>query len=67
MTNLGNVTLTNLTITTTFTGLSSIPVTSTLAPTQSITINQTYTITQSDLDQGSLLSTETAQAIFSVT
>ena len=53
-TNIGNVTLANVTITDPLPGLSALSCTpsqpATLAPTESMTCTATYTITQSDLD-----------------
>ncbi|WP_124057900.1 DUF7507 domain-containing protein [Vaginisenegalia massiliensis] len=56
ITNVGNVTLTNVNLTDKMLQLKSVPVTpTTLAPGQSTTYTMTYKVTQADLDRGSIL------------
>ncbi len=63
VTNTGNVTLTNITVTDPLTGLSAIDCPSTtLAPEASMTCTATYTITQSDIDVGEVENTATADS-----
>jgi gliding motility-associated-like protein/uncharacterized repeat protein (TIGR01451 family) len=59
VTNTGNVTLTNISVTDPLTGLNA--TVATLAPGDSETFTETYTITQADLDGGSVVNTATAE------
>jgi len=70
LTNCGNVTLSNVTLTedaTLFTGTGTLPVPSTppsvLAPNESATLTSTYMITQMDIDAGSIDNQAIANAI----
>ena len=64
VTNTGNVTLSDVTVTDPLTGLSALTCTptqpATLAPDASMTCTATYTVTQGDLDAGEILNTGTA-------
>jgi uncharacterized repeat protein (TIGR01451 family) len=61
VTNTGNVTLSNVSVSDPLPGLSSItPAPVTLAPNQSQVFTATYTITQTNLNNGSVLNTATA-------
>jgi uncharacterized repeat protein (TIGR01451 family) len=61
VTNTGNVTLTNVSVSDPLPGLSAItPVSVSLAPTQSQVFTATYTITQADLNAGEVKNTATA-------
>ena len=68
VTNTGNVTLTDVAVTDTFTApagpelVVTCPVT-TLAPAESTTCTATYTVTQADVDNGSILNSATAEGI----
>ncbi|PHN00646.1 DUF7507 domain-containing protein, partial [Flavilitoribacter nigricans] len=63
-TNNGNVTLTNVTIVDPLPGLSALSCTqpATLAPGESLVCTATYSITQTDLDNGSVMNTATADS-----
>ncbi|WP_262510359.1 DUF7507 domain-containing protein [Flavilitoribacter nigricans] len=63
-TNLGNVTLTNVTITDPLPGLSALSCTqpATLGPGESLICTATYSITQADLDNGLVVNTATADS-----
>ncbi|MBN3584775.1 DUF11 domain-containing protein, partial [Algoriphagus aestuarii] len=61
VTNTGNVTLTEVTVSDPLTGLSAItPAPVTLAPAESQAFTATYTITQADMDAGQVYNTATA-------
>jgi uncharacterized repeat protein (TIGR01451 family) len=64
VTNTGNVTMTDVTVTDTMPGLSSISCpTTTLAPGASMTCTATYTTTQADIDRGSITNAATAVGV----
>ncbi len=59
VTNTGNVTATNVTVSDPMPGLSAIPVIPSLAPGQSETVTATYALTQADLDEGMVVNVAT--------
>jgi uncharacterized repeat protein (TIGR01451 family) len=64
ITNTGNVTLTDVTVADSMSGLSAVKCPgTTLAPTASMTCTATYTTTQKDIGRGSIMNVATAAAV----